>query len=205
MVQKQHLFMLVAMFFLIVCKGQDKIGAIITEKQGDLDKDGIPEKVVVYNTDTLTELGLIRLLCIYKKDANNNWKVWKKSNTAILKSKEGGTMGDPFQEIEIKNGILAIKHYGGSSWHWSYTHKYRYQNNDFYLIGVSTTNSFREDNTVFDYNLSTSKAIYTSYINGVLSNKEVFKHKMKAVPKLNNMHFGKHQISTPKLKKSIYF
>lgn len=40
-------------------------------------------------------------------------------------------MGDPFGEIEIKNGILLVSQNGGSSWKWGHTDKYRYQDENF--------------------------------------------------------------------------
>jgi len=57
------------------------------------------------------------------------------SKTALSQSKTVGIMGDPFQEIAIKKGILIIYHSGGSSWKWNTTENYRFQNNQFELIG----------------------------------------------------------------------
>src|SRR5215213_9566840 len=84
-------------------KGFEKIA----EKAGDLDKDGIAEKVIVYNTTDSGEGGIVRELQILKQSANK-WSVWQKSRAAVLKSQEGGMMGDPFQELEIERGILII-------------------------------------------------------------------------------------------------
>ena len=113
---------------------------IIQEITGDLDKDGISEKVIVFETNRRQELGTERDLEIYKME-DGQWKLWFQSSKAIMKSLEGGTLGDPFQGIAIKNGLLLIEHYGGSNLRWSYTHKYRFQNKIFSLIGVTTQNS----------------------------------------------------------------
>ena len=215
---KYKLLILCILIFATSCKGQEKETninneenlittlKIINEAQGDLDKDGIPEKVVIYETDSIVDFGLVRALHIYKKE-KDAWKIWRKSTAAILKSNEGGaSVEDPFQNISIKNGILIITHQGGGGPSmWSYTHKYRFQNNAFYLIGISKEDSHYEDKTVFDYNLSTGKANYVFYTDGVLDTKEEFNHQLKKLPKLKNMSFGKQKITTPKSKATIYF
>lgn len=215
---KHKLLIIGILIFIISCKGQEKETNITNEKnlittlkninevQGDLDNDGIPEKVVIYDTDSIVDFGLVRALHIYKKE-KDGWKIWRKSTTAILKSNEGGaSVEDPFQSIRIKNKILVITHQGGGGPSmWSYSHKYRFQNNAFYLIGVSKEDSHYEDKTVFDYNLSTGKAIYIFYTDGVLDTKEEFNYQLKEQPKLSNMTFGKNKITTPKSKATIYF
>ena len=69
-------------------------------------------------------------------------------------------MGDPFEGIEIKNGILIINHWGGSSWKWSLSDKYRFQNNQFQLIGhTSNCGKPCEYWMNCDFNISTGKVI----------------------------------------------
>ena len=41
----------------------------------------------------------------------------------------------------IDKNILIVSHYGGSAWRWSITDKFRFQDNDWYLIG-ETKNSY---------------------------------------------------------------
>lgn len=131
---------------------------------GDLDKDGIPELAVAYNTskkidDELEDIP--RELIIYKKD-QQQWKAWKKSQQALYSSRGGGMMGDPFEEMDIKDGLLLISQSGGSSWKWRHTDTYRYQNSDFYLIGyASNAGKLCEYWENVDYNLSTGKMIVT--------------------------------------------
>ncbi len=75
------------------------------------------------NTADTTADGIIREIQILKK-SQNKWVVWKKSRNAVLKSEEGGMMGDPFENMEIENGNLWINFHGGSSWKWSHTDQY---------------------------------------------------------------------------------
>lgn len=109
---------IIVFFFGIISFGQEtyipKGYQIIEEKNGDLDKDGIDEKVVVFETPELTEFGYIREIQILK-NSNNKWVVWKKSRNALLKSKDGGMNDDPYGDIKIENGILLISQNGGSS------------------------------------------------------------------------------------------
>jgi hypothetical protein len=87
------------------------------------------------------------------------------TSKAIFHKYDGGVWGDPFilqddymrykdslggikdtrsrhfdetPGVFIDRGSLLIKHYGGSSWRWIYIHKFRYQNNGWYLIGYSS-------------------------------------------------------------------
>lgn len=134
--------------------------SIVDTVSGDLDKDSIAELVVAYNKGPENETdGVPRELIIYKLK-NNNWIEWKKSDQALYGSRDGGMMGDPYDEMEIKNGILHISQNGGSSWKWRFTDKYRFQDGEFYLIGYSSIAGkpceyWRE----VDFNLSTGKMI----------------------------------------------
>ena len=113
--------------------------SVIDTVWGDLDKDGINELVVAYNTQKTKDIyeNVSRELIIYKKE-KNQWMVWQKSEQSLYDSRGGGTMGDPLGEIKIKNGILLINQRGGSSWKWEHTDKYRFQNGEFYLIGYTS-------------------------------------------------------------------
>ena len=136
--------------------------AEIVRTTGDLDKDKIPELVVVYNTSEEEDFGITREIQIFK-NKNNKWNLWHKSRGAVLPSDHGGMMGDPFEGINITNGILEINHFGGSRWKWSYTHKYRYQKGDFYLIGATIGYGANPEGfTTVDYNLSTGQIDYSA-------------------------------------------
>lgn len=136
--------------------------AIIDSAYGDLDKDGVDELVVAYNTksneDEIDD-GVPRELIIYKKE-NARWIIWQRSMQALYGSRDGGMMGDPFGEMLITNGILTISHEGGSSWKWTHTDKYRYDGKVFKLIGYKDYSGkpceYWED---IDFNLSTGKLV----------------------------------------------
>ncbi|WP_419699572.1 hypothetical protein [Mucilaginibacter sp. NFX135] len=75
----------------------------LMETKGDLDKDGIPELVVVFDTPKKVELGTERQLWIYKQNGST-WKLWHKSIGPVLSSEHGGMMGDPFESVTIERG-----------------------------------------------------------------------------------------------------
>lgn len=75
-----------------------------------------------------------RLLVLLFKTADG-YKTAVKLDSAILCQQCGGIFGDPFADISIKKNVLTLYHYGGSAWRWELTHRFRYQQNDFYMIG----------------------------------------------------------------------
>jgi len=135
---------------------------VIDTARGDLDKDGIAELVVAYNTRQKSEEpfeNIPRELVIYKIQGKS-WVPWKRSQQALYGSNDGGMMGDPFGELKIQQGILLISHYGGSSWKWNHTDKYRFAHGSFSLIGYSAAYGKPcEYWTTVDFNLVTGKMI----------------------------------------------
>jgi len=183
---------------------------MIEEKMGDLDGDGISERVIVYDTNDTTEDGIVRELQVLKK-SNETWTIWKKSRNAVLKSQEGGMMGDPFEGIEIEKGILIVSLSGGSSWKWSYKDKYRFQNGNLELIGYSNffgkACEYWED---IDFNLSTGKIIYKKEFEDCDKGQEIYKTEKEIFYKkgisidLSNRNSKKLKIISPKYKHELY-
>ncbi len=122
---------------------------ILEDAEGDLNGDGIPDEAMVitlessegeeqYNLDSLESYE--RFLVILFRDGDHY--VLKDTNSRCIWCKNcGGVFGDPFSGLTIKRQVLTISHYGGSNWRWAFDRKFRYQNNDFYLIGA-TDHSF---------------------------------------------------------------
>ena len=130
---------------------------MLREAMGDLDGDGQAEKVFVLNTGEIGDMGEERILLIFKV-IQNDWKLLHQARGAVLPSEHGGVFGDPFQSIKVENGTLVLKHFGGSREKWEYTHRFRYQDKKWELIGARVINEAAcEWKEVFDYNLSTGK------------------------------------------------
>lgn len=196
----------------ILCFAQKEFqpqGATVIETvDGDLDGDYIPEKVIVYNTKDTTDFGNFREIQILKR-VNQKWTIMEKSRNAILKSKDGGMMGDPYQSTEIKNGILMITQAGGSSWKWGYTDKYRFQNGHFELIGYSSDSGKPEEYWIdVDFNLSTGQLIFEKEVENTEeygnSKREVFIKKGMKINLQNRNQEKRREILLPKTKEKVY-
>jgi len=207
------IFLLTAIQF---AKGQElpipNSYSILDSISGDLDKDSKRELVVAYNTGSENKNESVpRELIIYKLE-NDRWVTWKKSAQALLGSRDGGMMGDPFEEIEIKNGILLISESGGSSWKWGFTDKYRFQNEEFYLIGHSSLNGKPcEYWQQVDFNISTGKMIVKKeFENCETEDQEIYKKENETLFEkglkitLQERSETEIKITTPKYGHEIY-
>ncbi|MGH1517512.1 hypothetical protein [Chryseobacterium sp. JK1] len=137
-----------------------KFWTLKDQATGNLDDSPEDEAVCVYETPIEDDFGFTQVLAIYKKEGEN-WVLWNQFSNTILPSEHGGMMGNPYEGISIKNKTIVIDHFGGSRQKWHYTHRYRFQNNNWYLIGASV--DFGSPCDYFqslDYNLSTGDAIF---------------------------------------------
>jgi hypothetical protein len=116
-------------------KGED-IVLVLKSKAEDVE---IPEGAAADTVAKIEEMPNRILLVLFKNATG--YTLAGKSDKAILCDQCGGVFGDPFESVVIEKGVLSIHHYGGSAWRWSYTHKFRWQQNDFFLIG-QTSHSF---------------------------------------------------------------
>lgn len=105
---------------------------ILDEATGDLDGDGIEEKVVVFDTGREEDFGTVREVRIYV-DQDEIWSLWYAAIGPVLPSEHGGMMGDPYEGMSVSNGTLEISHFGGSAEKWSYNHEFQYVNDDWQL------------------------------------------------------------------------
>jgi hypothetical protein len=63
------------------------------------------------------------------------------NDDAVLDADEGGVFGDPFESLSVVAGQIVLMHYGGSRDRWGYTHRYKYQNGHWMLIGLDFGNT----------------------------------------------------------------
>ncbi|MFT5780516.1 MAG: hypothetical protein ACI837_003478 [Crocinitomicaceae bacterium] len=192
-------------------KGYEVIG----EADGDLNKDGSLEKVIVYNTSREGDMGSERELCIYKVE-NNQWKIWFKSTSAVLSSESGGMMGDPFESVAIEKGCIVLNHFGGSREKWNYTHRFRYQDDFFHLIGATSIFGAPCDYwEEFDYNLSNGQATYKTESEScddeggnpvtTVTADEKFTKKLSSLPAIASFSPGANKITIPGNNSVFYY
>lgn len=186
---------------------------LIDTISGDLDNDNIKELVAVFDTKTPDEEfeSVARELIIYKIE-DGKWVEWKKSKQALYGSLDGGMMGDKYAGIEIKNGIVSISHFGGSSWKWGYTDKYSFQNNEFYLVAYESMSGRICDYWLnVDFNLLTGEMIIKKeYEDCETSEQEIYKtenetfYTDKLCITLEKRHEKEIKIISPKYEHKIY-
>lgn len=156
-----------------------------------------------------------KVLQIFKKDNKDQWAKWQEFSNVIMKSDDGGAMGDPFEGLEIKNRVITINHSGGGGrFEWGYTHKYRLDLKDkiWKLIGVTVNmldKNVRDQN--LDYNLLTKKAIYkveclTEELNKCKNIKNfMFNVKNNNQINMNEIKLGENELVVPKYNEKIYY
>lgn len=141
----------------------------IHEVKGDLDKDGIPEIVKIYNNTSKgnSENGFKRVLRIYKKE-NNQLKLIKENSTILKDSKDCGYCSflsdkpEPILKIEIKKNTLRITQQTFNNSRRTEESRliFRYQNNNWFLIGSTYKHYDTCDfDFTYDINFSINKMI----------------------------------------------
>ncbi|MGK0333305.1 MAG: hypothetical protein ACI974_000121 [Paraglaciecola sp.] len=190
-------------------------GTPVTTKvvKNDLNGDGEEDRLEVAITKEENDgLGFKRQLVVYSGEGAD-LDAWYTAEEVILSTEHGGMMGDPLESVEIENGTIAIKHFGGSREKWDYVHRFRWQNGDFELIGT-TTKSYDSctEFAKFDYNLSTGQAEYSITPQDCSSGeiKEgvtvVLNFKKKMAPlTMNGFKTGEHELNAPEIKETVYF
>lgn len=162
---------------------------VLAQTRGDLDGDGVPELVTVFNYKKNADDAWYRELRVYRVNGGE-WEIWQKTRGGLLDSDSGGMWGDPFDSIVVKRGAIVIAHYGGSRDRWGVIHRFRFQTGAFRLIGATvdwSTPGESEQN--LDINFSTGRAVYTERSeiedpNKLIKNRD-FKYRKFECPRLS--------------------
>lgn len=114
---------------------------ILMQAEGDLNRDGKPDAALALKNskEESSSEEEPRLLVLLLQNPEGGYRRASQSADAVLCRRCGGVMGDPLADLQIKNGVLIIDHYAGSRQRWSYTHRWRFQDGDWVLIGETKT------------------------------------------------------------------
>jgi len=106
------------------------------------------------------------LIILFKDTVENRYELAEKSNTFVFVP-DSPTMSEPFQSVQIKNGVLQLdfeEWYSAGSWGTSQaSYKFKYINKEFALIGADKTESMRNsgETETRSYNFLTNKRSIT--------------------------------------------
>ena len=79
------------------------------------------------NTEIITEIQRPRMLAIYFKTSSGGYRLSTQNNHFILRSQEGGAMGDPLRPSAIANNQLTLSFEGGGEWQWKLDYAFKYR------------------------------------------------------------------------------
>jgi hypothetical protein len=132
---------------------------------GDLNGDNIADLVAVVEwKDTIEELrpdktvnlGSPRILLIFFTNSKTgNFDLVLQHNTFIIRYGEGGMDPEAYGKVSIKNKVIDVFY---SLMHGQADYKFRYQQNDFYLIGAMNSGVGGGQINSWDINFLTKKA-----------------------------------------------
>jgi hypothetical protein len=181
----QHFLTFILTIFFAVSYGQDfsypsiKLKAqsipdfvpagwtILDSAYGDLNKDGTKDAaIVIQHKDSISLVNNLEdtvltqprvLLILFKKPPDNSFVLVEQSNSFILKH-DNSSMGDPYQDLAIHNGILEVKfHLFSNMGSWYVTnavYKFRFQQGQCLLIGADNSSFHRATHDFEDYSYS---------------------------------------------------
>jgi hypothetical protein len=125
---------------------------VIDQVYGDLNNDASDDLAIVFefnntidetrvygdnNTDIIKETQKPRILAIFFKDKSTGvYRLSTQNNDFILRSEEGGKLGDPLQQIAIKDQQLYLRFQGGSEWRWELGYTFKFENKDWFLTSA---------------------------------------------------------------------
>ncbi len=115
-------------------------------------------------TELIKEVQKPRILAIYFKDAKSGkYNFALQNNNFILRSEEGGALGEPFKAIAIKANQLNLTFEGGSDWRWKLNSDFKFQNKDWVLVQAMHTyyNATSGDMTSKVYDFSNRRMTMT--------------------------------------------
>jgi len=138
---------------------------VIDSAQGDLNKDKQPDLVLVleyytpvnedraygnYEIELITETQKPRILAIYFK-TGNKYRLAAQNNDFILRSQEGGKMGDPLKGIHIDDNKLTLSFEGGGNeWRWKLNYQFEYKQKEWDLVNANNVYYHKDTGEMVD-------------------------------------------------------
>jgi hypothetical protein len=128
-------------------------------------------------TELITEIQKPRILSIYFK-SGRNYKLITQNNNFILRSEEGGAMGDPLRPLSISDNKLNVAFEGGGGWRWKLNYSFKYEDNDWQLTKAGNYAYHNSSGEMNDrqYDFVNKKRVV---ISGTIENKDANNEKIE--------------------------
>lgn len=129
---------------------RDRGWSVLFEASGDLNRDGAADYAAIIEapkgentpdnacdgTDDYSEAETRRLVIAFA-DQDGGLKVVANEPRSVLRHDQGGVFGDPLEGLAIERGAVVVTHYGGSRWRWGDTLRFRHDDDEWRLIGMT--------------------------------------------------------------------
>lgn len=137
---------------------------VIDTAVGDLNNDKSPDLAIIleyqtavdedraygnYEIELIRETQKPRILAIYFK-SGNRYRLAAQNNDFILRSEEGGRMGDPFKGMRIDSNKLALSFEGGNDWRWKLNYEFAYQQKKWNLVTANNVYYHKDSGEMVD-------------------------------------------------------
>ncbi|MGN7818733.1 hypothetical protein ACTJJB_01315 [Chitinophaga sp. 22536] len=187
----------------------------VAEATGDLDKDGKDEQVMIYDTEPDKEDNFKRILYICRV-TDGGLSLWQQKVLAVLPAHSMPQYTE-VKDLAINRNTIVLKQeeYPGGRNLTQYTHIFRFQQNDWYLIGsrvAMNTNCWGAQ--IFEINFSTGDIVVSVVPDGGCDeenstqpkkSRQQYKHTFTTLPLLDKLQLGENQLHIPGCKETIYY
>ncbi len=121
---------------------------VLDSAYGDLNHDNQQDLVLIleyykevdedraygnYEIELIRETQKPRMLVVYFKTANR-YRLALQNNDFILRSEEGGKMGEPLKGLRIEEHKLTLSFEGGNEWRWKLNYQFEYLQKQWNLV-----------------------------------------------------------------------
>nr|WP_295871098.1 hypothetical protein [uncultured Chitinophaga sp.] len=187
----------------------------VAEATGDLDKDEKDEVVLIYDSGPDKKDYFERILYICR-NTDGKLSLWRKKVLAVLPVHSAPAY-TKLRDLKISRNCIILKQEefpGGRNLTLS-THIFRFQQDDWYLIGSKTTlNTNCYGAQISEVNFSTGDVIVAFEPDGGCDGEEnqqpapsrqQYKHTFTSLPLLDKLKLGENTLKIPGCKENVYY
>lgn len=160
---------------------------LISEVKGNLNKDLLEDKVIV-SQDTINKYAPFRIQIFFVQPDGTFKLIVSSTNVIEAQYPNGkGEYKEPggFESVTVKKGVITLRYQTLRGY---FEHKFRFQNENFELIGFTQFHETAKEQTTVDFNLTTGRYITkTFYTEKETTTIHKEKKRIKPLPKLQDI------------------